>query len=82
VRARAFEVCLAHFSDVFMKGETRYAIPAGTVSTPARMRQFAAFIFWTAWAASTNRPGDTITYTSNWPHEPLAGNDPTGESVM
>src|SRR5690348_4816228 len=40
VRARAFEACLAHFSQVFMQGEPRYAIPAGSVSTPDRMRQF------------------------------------------
>lgn len=82
VRARAFESCLQHFSDVFMKGNPSYAIPAGSVSTPERMRQFAAFIFWTAWSASANRPGDTITYTNNWPHEPLIGNRPTGESVI
>ena len=36
VRARAFESCLAHFSDVFMIGNSAYAIPAGSVSTPAR----------------------------------------------
>lgn len=82
VRARAFEACLQHFSDVFMNGNSAYAIPAGSVSTPQRMRQFAAFIFWTAWSASANRPGDTITYTNNWPHEPLVGNRPTGESVI
>ena len=29
VRARAFESCLAHFSDVFMKGNAAYAIPFG-----------------------------------------------------
>jgi nitric oxide reductase subunit B len=82
VRARAFHSTLAHYSDVFMKGETSYSIPAGTVSDSARMRQFAAFIFWTAWAASTNRPGDNVTYTHNWPHETLVGNRPTGETVM
>jgi nitric oxide reductase subunit B len=65
-----------------MQGETSYSIPAGTVSDPARMRQFAAFIFWTAWAAATNRPGDNVTYTHNWPHETLVGNRPTGETVM
>jgi nitric oxide reductase subunit B len=82
VRARAFEACLQHFSDVFMKGNPAYAIPAGTVSTPERMRQFAGFIFWTAWSAAANRPGDHVSYTHNWPHEPLIGNRPTGESVL
>jgi nitric oxide reductase subunit B len=81
-RARAFNSCLAHYSDVFLKGNVPYAIPAGAVSSPERMRQFAAFIFWTAWSAGTNRPGDDVTYTHNWPHEPLIGNRPTGETVM
>jgi len=82
VRARAFESCLKHFSIVFMQGDRAYAIPAGSVSTPERMRQFAAFMFWTAWSASANRPGDTVSYTHNWPHEPLVGNRPTGDSVL
>ena len=81
-RGRAFEACLKHFSDVFRKGNFKYAIPEGTIRSDERMRQFAAFIFWTAWAASTNRPNDTMTYTNNWPHEPLIGNRPTGDSVM
>ncbi len=42
----------------------------------------AAFFFWTSWAASTNRPGADLTYTSNWPHEPLVSNRPTGEAVV
>ena len=82
VRARAFEACLGHFSEVFMRGNVNYAIPAGTVRDAARMRQLASFIFWTAWTASTNRPGDNVSYTHNWPHEPLVENRPTGESVM
>jgi len=82
VRAKAFEACLQHYSQVFREGNKAYAIPAGTISSPERMRQFSAFIFWTAWSASTNRVGDTITYTHNWPHEPLINNRPTGESVL
>ena len=82
VRARAFEDCVAHYSDVFLKGNASYAIPAGSISSPDRARQFGAFIFWTAWAASADRPGDTVSYTHNWPHEALIGNVPTGESVM
>ncbi|HSB17979.1 MAG TPA: nitric-oxide reductase large subunit [Bryobacteraceae bacterium] len=82
VRARAFEASLVHYSDVFMNGNTAYSIPPGTVRDAGRMRQFASFMFWTAWAASANRPGDQVSYTHNWPHEPLVGNKPTGESVM
>jgi len=82
VRARAFEACLLHFSDVFMNGNPAYAIPRGSVSSPERMRQFAGFIFWTAWAAAAQRPGDRVSYTNNWPHESLIGNIPTGDAVM
>jgi nitric oxide reductase subunit B len=82
VRARAFQECLQHYSGVFRNGNVPYAIPPGAVSSEERMRQFAAFIFWTAWSAAANRPGQTISYTNNWPHEPLVGNRPTGDSVM
>jgi nitric oxide reductase subunit B len=82
VRAQAFEDCLAHFSDVFRNGNIRYAIPAGTVRSPERMRQLAAFIFWTAWSAASQRPNDNISYTNNWPYEPLVGNRPTGDAVL
>src|SRR5262249_41394294 len=46
------------------------------------LRQLSAFFFWTSWASAASRPGDVISYTSNWPHEPLIGNVPTGEAVM
>ncbi len=82
MRARAFEHSLARFSDVFIKGNPKYAIPAGAIRSEERMRDMAAFFFWTSWAAATVRPGMEISYTNNWPHEPLVGNRPTGDSVM
>src|SRR5499427_10365371 len=42
----------------------------------------AIFFWWTAWAASTNRPGQDVTYTQNWPHEELVGNRPTGGTIV
>ena len=49
----------------------------------AARQAIGAFFFWTSWAASTDRPGRrTITYTNNWPHEPLVGNPPTGDAVV
>jgi nitric oxide reductase subunit B len=82
VRARAFAANLAHYSDVLGNGRAEYAIPRGALSDPGRQHKFSAFVFWTAWAAATNRPDDKVTYTSNWPHEPLIGNRPTGEAIV
>jgi len=82
VRARAFDANQKHFAAVFRDGQPEYAIPPGTVSDPERLRQLSAFFFWTAWASAASRPGEAISYTSNWPHEPLIGNVPTGEAIM
>ena len=41
----------------------------------------SAFFFWTAWACATDRPCLDITYTQNWPHEPLIDNRPTADAV-
>ncbi len=82
VRALAFAANLAHYSDVFANGRKEYAIPAGAQADPVKLRQLTAFFFWSAWAASTNRPGDTISYTSNWPHEPLVDNRPTTDAIV
>ena len=80
--AEAYEENVTHYSDVFTNGRTEYAIPKGAVTDPDRLRKLSAFFFWTAWAAKTNRPGDKISYTHNWPYEPLIGNRPTGEAVV
>jgi nitric oxide reductase subunit B len=82
VRAQALAANREHFASVFRDGRPQYAIPAGAVTDPERLRHLTSFFFFTAWAAATERPGDHITYTHNWPHEPLIGNRPTGESVV
>jgi nitric oxide reductase subunit B len=81
-RAAAIAANTAYYRDVFGKGREEYAIPAGALSEPSAQQELAAFFFWTSWAAATNRPGDTVTYTSNWPHEPLIDNRPTGEAIV
>ena len=82
VRARAFAANAAHYADVFAHGRTEYAIPSGALTDKTRQQHLSTFIFWTAWAAATDRPGDNVTYTSNWPAEALIGNRPTGESIV
>ena len=64
------------------KARNEYAIPAGALTDPTKQREMAAFFFWTAWAASTDRPGEDVTYTQNWPHEELVGNRLTSAAVV
>ncbi|RPI06769.1 MAG: nitric-oxide reductase large subunit, partial [Ignavibacteriae bacterium] len=82
IRAAAFEANALHYAEVFSKGKSEYAIPSGALQDPVKLRQLSAFFFWTSWAASTNRPGDEISYTSNWPHEDLVDNHPTPDALV
>jgi len=81
-RAAAFRELAAYYADVYGNGRDAYAIPAGALTDPAKQHAMATFFWWTAWAASTNRPGQDVSYTQNWPHEELVGNRPTGGAVV
>ncbi|MDD2175954.1 nitric-oxide reductase large subunit [Acidovorax sp. D2M1] len=72
------------FSDVPALHKTRehFAMKENTLPSAERRAQMTGFFFWTAWAAATERPGTTATYTNNWPHEPLIGNKPTAENMV
>src|SRR5262249_11312997 len=82
VRAQAFDANAEHYAGVFRDGRADYAIPRGALTDPQRLRRLAAFFFWTAWAAAAQRPGTDISFTSNWPYEPLVGNVPTSENIV
>ncbi|SFC26972.1 nitric oxide reductase, NorZ apoprotein [Algibacter lectus] len=71
-----------HYADIFSNGHEKYAIPEGALVDVEKLGQLNAFLFWTSWAASTNRPEKDYTYTSNWPHEPLIGNTITADSQI
>ena len=59
-----------------------YALPVNSLKDPERIRQLNAFFFWISWACVTQRPGQEISYTNNWPAEELVGNRPTGELLL
>jgi nitric oxide reductase subunit B len=82
VRARAFEDNLKHYSDIFGNGRPAYAVQRNAQADPAKLRQLNSFFFWTSWASATNRPNNTISYTSNFPSEPLVGNVPTSSAIV
>lgn len=64
------------------KTRANYAMKEDTLPDVEKRQQMAAFFFWSSWAASTNRPNLSVTYTNNWPHEPLIDNVPSTENIM
>lgn len=72
----------AHYTKIFSEGHEQYAIQKGALTDQEKLAQLNAFFFWTSWAASTNRPNENYTYTSNWPHEPLIDNTITVNSQI
>jgi len=83
-RAAAVRQVAAHYNDLFGDEKSldalreQYSMSSGSLRLADDRHALTAFIFWASWAAATDRPGETdLSYTSNWPHEPLVDNTPT-----
>ncbi len=88
-RAEAISVVAKHYKKLFqgsndsaLKLRQDYAFPLHSSLSNEDVHALSAFFYWTSWAAVTNRPGDDISYTSNWPHDPLVGNTPPASLFM
>ena len=88
-RAQAIREVASHYEGLFgneaslAKLRDQYAMTDDALPVPADRQALTAFFFWSAWAATTDRPGEThLSYTSNWPHEPLVGNTMTGSAAI
>jgi nitric oxide reductase subunit B len=88
-RAAAIRSVAQHYTGLFGDDASldalrvQYAMNANAISNPGDLKALPAFVFWSAWAAATDRPGQQdLSYTSNWPHEPLIDNRPsTGAGI-
>lgn len=88
IRADAIKTVSKHYQGLFMNGEQQahlreaYAIPANSIHDADRMAKMNNFFFWATWSTVTERPGQEITYTNNWPAEKLVANEPAGELML
>jgi len=79
-RAEVAKQLSEYYAKLFMDDpsmqQTRahYAIPKNAIKDRHRMDQMSAFFAWSTWVCSTNRPGDHVSYTNNWPYDPVVGN--------
>ena len=78
----ALEQMRTYWEKTFAQGDPRYGFVPNTVPTAQERRDIADFFFWTAWAAGTQRPGQSYTYTNNWPPDRSMGNTASTEALL
>ena len=81
-QAAAFQELNTHYADFLGSPTTQYGLRPSAITDAAQIRQLTAFFSWSAWAASTLRPGLDYSYTNNWPPEPLVENYATADTVV
>ena len=79
---RSFQRQRDWWRQYFSSPEGNGGLRAGLISESGELRDLTAFFAWTAWASVANRPGESSSYTNNFPYDPLVGNQPTGAAVL
>ena len=88
LRAQAMEVVARHYDSLFSNDpathalRVTYAMREDTIPEMEHRRAVTAFFWWTSWAAAAERPGHSVSYTQNWPYDPLVGNRPSGTALI
>ncbi|UZQ54226.1 nitric-oxide reductase large subunit [Trichothermofontia sichuanensis B231] len=72
----------ADYQTLLSQGSAVHSIPSGWFTDPGQIRDVTAFFSWTAWAAAANRPNAPFSYTANWPHDDLIGNQAPAQFLI
>jgi nitric oxide reductase subunit B len=79
----AFRDLVDHYTRMFNDPTYSEAFePTGFISDPDDLEALTSFFFWGGWVSAANRPGETYSYTHNWPGDKDAGNTPTAATFF
>lgn len=81
-QAYAFTVIRDYYVDFFSKDGEQYFKPNGYIKDPESLHALTAFFYWGGWVCGAERPGQSYSYTHNWPFDEHAGNTPKGPIVF
>ncbi len=79
--AQAYKANRDYIVNFLVNGNKELAFPGGVIK-PEEAKKIAAFFDWGQLAASSIRPGTKVTWTNNWPKEPLIDQDVTWSSIV
>lgn len=81
-QAEAYAHLTRFYQEWFQQPTSSSELQRPRIEDANHTRQLASYFAWSAWVASTLRPGTEHSYTNNWPPEPLAGNELTPEAIL
>jgi nitric oxide reductase subunit B len=70
------------YQSLLSQGSAVHSIPRGWFTDDQQIRDVTAFFSWTAWAAAANRPNAPFSYTANFPHDDLIGNQAPAQFLI
>jgi len=81
-QAEALQRLREYWSTTFAQGDKSYGFLPNSIPDDLQRTALADFFYWTAWAAGTNRPGESYTYTNNWPSDQSVGNAASADALV
>lgn len=81
-QTKGLEQVFADYHELLSNGSAIHSIPRGWFKDESEIHDVTAFFTWTAWSASANRPNAPFSYTANFPHDDLIGNNAPGQFVI
>jgi nitric oxide reductase subunit B len=81
-QTQGLQQVFAAYQTLLSNGSAVHSIPRGWFTDDTQIHNVTAFFAWTAWAAAANRPNAPFSYTANFPHDDLIGNQAPGQFVI
>ncbi|MCU0525812.1 MAG: nitric-oxide reductase large subunit [Elainella sp. Prado103] len=81
-QTQGLQQVFADYQTLLSRGSAIHSIPSGWFTEPTEIRDVTAFFTWTAWTASANRPNAPFSYTANFPHDDLIGNQAPAQFLI
>lgn len=78
----AYRQQIDYWTDYFRSPAGNGGLQAKLITNPDELRQFAAFVTWAAWVSVAARPGESYSYTNNFPYDPSVGNLPIPDALL
>jgi nitric oxide reductase subunit B len=80
--ALSYQKQIGTWTGYFSQTSTNTGLNPKLIQDPTELRQLTAFFAWCAWASVADRPGESYSYTNNFPYDPSVGNTASADAVL